>query len=358
MLVPPEQENPAQSLATLCAFATREQLEDPALYLTAINAALAILSTQDGLIQLPDLPTIILPDLHARRALLIAVLQAQLTDGPYAGRQVFELLQQGLLNVMCIGDIVHSEERAAWVINLDGDWTTELLDKEMVRSLGMGAMVMYLKAHYPAHFHCLRGNHDDMAGELTADFRKFVGLKFDEQNEPLIVDGRPVLTGDKGESKLVREWVLKREGWGQPFLDAWANFERALPLLAQGSYYVISHTVPQIPLTAAEIRDPHRTREIALELTSRRGTNADAINDTLAQLGMQDTTQRWFYGHSPVPPDTNGGKYAEDLDGLLVRLNSPTQHVFAYVPASHDGRRFDPTQDVFIKAPTEETFHR
>ncbi len=349
-------ENPAHSLETLREFATREQLEAPETYCAALDAALAILSMQDGLVQLQDLPTIVIPDLHARRALLIAIFSTQLANGPYAGRQVFDLLQQGLLNVVCVGDIVHSEERSDWVINLDGEWTAELLDKEMVRSLGAGAMVMYLKTQYPAHFHCLRGNHDDIAGELAADFRKFVGLKY-ENDELVFVDGRPVITGDKGESKLVREWVLNREGWGQPFLETWARFESALPLFAQAPYYVISHTLPHIPLTSAEIRDPHRAREVSLELTSRRGINEAAITGTLENLGLQETTQRWFHGHSQVPPEVNGGKYEESLDGLIVRLNNPKQHVFAYVPASQDERRFDPAQDVFIKAPAEETFH-
>lgn len=357
MTVQNSETNPAQTLASLSEFARREQLEDPATYRAALSAALAILSTQDGLIQLPDLPTIIIPDLHARRALLIAILSTQLADGPYAGQQVFDLLQQGLLNVVCVGDIMHSEERSDWVINLDGEWTAELLEKEMVRSLGAGALIMYLKAQYPANFHCLRGNHDDIAGELSADFRKFVGLRY-ENDELVLVDGRPVITGDKGESKLVREWVLTREGWGEEFLETWAQFEKALPLFAQAPYYVISHTLPQIDLTEAEIRDPQRPREISFELTSRRGINEMAINDTLENLGLKESTQRWFHGHSQVPPQTNGGKYAEDLDGLIVRLNNPKNHVFAYVPASHEGRRFDPTQNVYIKAPGEEIFQR
>ncbi|HEU5380596.1 MAG TPA: hypothetical protein VFV38_34665 [Ktedonobacteraceae bacterium] len=349
-------ENPASALTTLSEFASREQLEEPETYGAALAAVSAILSEQGGLVQLRDLPTIIIPDLHARRAMLIAILRAQLTDGPYTGRQVFELLQQGLLNVVCVGDIVHSEERSDWVINSEGEWTAELLEKEMVRSLGAGAMIMYLKMQYPAHFYCLRGNHDDIAGELFKDFRKFVGLKY-EGDEPAFIDGRPVITGDKGESMLVREWVLARPGWGQPFLEEWARFESALPLLAQAPHYVISHTLPLAPLTRAEIQDPHRSREISLELTSQRGTNEEALHTTLANLGIQESIQHWFYGHSPVLPDTNDGKYEEGLDGLLVRLNNPRQHVFAYVPATQDERRFDPARDVYIKAPTEDTFH-
>ena len=128
-------------------------------------------------------------------------------------------------------------------------------------------------------------------------------------------------------------------------------------MLAQADYYVISHTLPLVPLAEAEIRDPKRGREISLELTSNRGINEAAIYETLENLGLQETTQRWFHGHSRVPPEINGGKYEESLDGLIVRLNNPKQHVFAYVPAAQDERRFDPAQDVSIKAPEEEAFH-
>lgn len=352
------EKNPAQSLAALRAFARRDQLEEPERYMTALDAVLALLSKGDGLVHLPDLPTVIIPDLHARREMLSAVLSVRLTDGSYAGALVFDLLERGLLNVVCVGDIVHSEKRSDWVINNDGQWSRELLDKEMVRSLGAGAMIMYLKVQYPEHFHCLRGNHDDIAGELAADFRKFVGLKYDENNELVLADGRPVLTGDRGESRLVRDWVLSREGWGTTFLQTWAQFERSLPLFVRASSYVVSHSLPRIPLHEAEIRDVNRPREISLELTSRRGIDPAAINGTLSNLGLKEHTRRWFHGHSQVSADVNGGKYEESLDGLIVRLNNPRQHVFAYVPASTDARPFEPERDVYIKTPAEEAFHR
>lgn len=343
-------DNPAQSFEMLSEFAMRDDLERPETYRAALDAVLEALSHEDGLIQLQDLPTIVIPDLHARRGMLIAILRYHIEEGPYAGRQVFELLQEGLVNVVCVGDIVHSEERSDWVINNDGEWTVELLDKEMVRSLGAAAMIMYLKLQFPENFHCLRGNHDDMAGELAEDFRKFVGLKY-ENDELVFVDGRPVLTTDKGESKIVRDWVLTREGWGQPFLQAWSQFDRGLPLFARGTYYVISHTLPQIPLSEADIRDKKRPREVTLELTSRRGENRMAIVGTLEHLGIKDSVIRWLYGHTSVPTEKNGGKYEENLDGLLIRLNNPKNYVFAYLPASTDERTFDPSRDVYIKSP-------
>ncbi|BCL78648.1 metallophosphoesterase [Ktedonobacteria bacterium brp13] len=340
-------DNPANTLETFSVFAEHDQLESVETYRAALKAIVEVLPQPGGLLYLPDLPTLIIPDLHARREMLLAILKTHIMEGSSAGKQVFELLQQGHINVVCLGDIVHSEERSHWVINLDGECTPELLDKEMVRSLGAGAMVMYLKLQFPDHFHCLRGNHDDMAGELGT-FRKFVGIRRDEQDEVVLVDGRPILTADKGEPEIVRDWVLTREGWGQAFLDAWTQFERALPLFAQGSYYVMSHTLPNIPVSESALCDPNKLREITLELTSNRGINRLAIESTLDNLGMKNSVQRWFYGHTPVPPAKNDGKYEEDLDGLIIRLNNPKKQVFAYVPEAGNERHFDPIRDVYV----------
>ena len=81
-----------------------------------------------------------------------------------------------------------------------------------------------------------------------------------------------------------------------------------------------------------------------------------AIEGTLEHLGIKDSVKRWLYGHTSVPTGKNGGKYEENLDGLLIRLNNPKNYVFAYLPASTDERTFDPSRDVYIKSPAEDTF--
>lgn len=344
-------ENPAATLEGLGRFAAREQLEPVETYRAALEAVVEALPQPGSLLHLPDLPTLVIPDLHARREMLLAILKARLADG-----QVFELLQQGRINVVCLGDIVHSEKRSHWVINPEGECTPELLDKEMVRSLGAGAMIMYLKLQFPDHFHCLRGNHDDMAAEF-GPYRKHVGVMRDEQGELILVDGRPVVTTDQGESGIVKDWVLTREGWGETFLEAWTTFERRLPLVAQGTCYIMSHTLPSIAFSEAALRDPEQLQELTRELILNRGVNRTAIEETLENLGVKDTVQRWFYGHTPVPKEKNSGKYEEGMDGLIIRLNNPEKPVFAYVPAADAERRFDPTKDVYIKLPDEESFH-
>ncbi len=349
--------NPARSLAELTEFASRDHLESPETYRVAIDGVLDVLYKEEGLIRLYASPTIVVPDIHARRGMLIDILSFQLLDGPYAGNRVFELLQKGLINVVCIGDIVHSEVRSDWVINDNGDWTVELLEKEMARSLGAATIIMYLKVQYPGHFHCLRGNHDDIAGELAEDFRKFVGVRY-ENNERVMVNGRPILTSAKGESKVVRDWILARSGWGASFLQLWSQFDRALPIFAVGGYYAISHTLPQKSLIVSDIKNKNRHSRITFELTSQRGENREALYKTLENLGIIHTVRRWFHGHTHVSPDINYGKYQESPDGLLVRINNQSDYVFAYVPGPADKWPFHPPKDVYIKAPTEAMFHR
>ena len=351
--------NPAVSLARLRRFAGKEKLEQPKTYRAALTGVLAVLQQETGLIQLQDLPTIIIPDLHSRRSMLIDILCHRLEHGPYAGRQLFDLLRAALINIVCVGDIVHSEERSDWVINENGDWTPELLQKEMIRSLGAATLVMYLKMQYSAHFHCLRGNHDDITGELTKDFRKFVGLKF-EHGDLVFEHGRPVVTANEGESIITRNWILKRgRGWGLAFLDLWGQFDRALPVFAQGSNFVVSHYLPGRALSKEEIADKNRSRDATMQLTSldEKSVQQEAMDQTLENLGLQESVLYWFHGHRNVSSAINEGKYAIGPGGRTVRLNNPKNHVFAYVPGPLDQRLFDPTIDVYIKKPAEPAFH-
>src|SRR5712692_11139753 len=87
--------NPAVSLEKLRRLARKRSLETPETYRAAIHAVLDVLNTETGYIQLADLPTIIIPDIHARRTMLIDILSHSLENGPYVGRQLFELLQEG-----------------------------------------------------------------------------------------------------------------------------------------------------------------------------------------------------------------------------------------------------------------------
>src|SRR6266567_655606 len=58
-------ENLASTLEALSVYAQRDQLEPPETYRAALDVVVNVLSQQGGLLHLPDLPTIIFPDLHS-----------------------------------------------------------------------------------------------------------------------------------------------------------------------------------------------------------------------------------------------------------------------------------------------------
>ena len=63
-------ENLASTLEALSVYAQRDQLEPPETYRAALDVVVNVLSQQGGLLHLPDL--------HARRAMLIALFSAQI----------------------------------------------------------------------------------------------------------------------------------------------------------------------------------------------------------------------------------------------------------------------------------------
>ena len=96
-----------------------------------------------------------------------------------------------------------------------------------------------------------------------------------------------------------------------------------------------------------------------MQLTSldEKSVQQEAMDQTLANLGLQESVLYWFHGHRNVSSAINEGKYAIGSGGRTVRLNNPKNYVFAYVPGPLDRRLFDPTIDVYIKKPAESAFH-
>src|SRR6202011_905292 len=119
--------------------------------------------------------------------------------------------------------------------------------------------------------------------------------------------------------------------------------------------FVVSHYLPGRALSKEEIEDKNRSRDATMQLTSldEKSVQQEAMDQTLANLGLKESARYWFHGHRNVPSTLNEGKYAISPDGRGVRLNNPKNHVFAYVPGLLDQRLFDPTIDVYIKKPAE-----
>jgi len=307
-------------LGALLAQATKTTLETEEVYNASLAGAARALEGQPAIVDLPrGVPTLVLSDLHARRDFLVKALSHEV-----GGEKVIDLLKAGKVNVVCIGDGMHAEGRAQdrWLLaeqDALANRHSNALDQEMVEGLGTMKMVMDLKSQFPANFHFLRGNHDEVKG----NFCKYSRMV--------------------GESALVKDWMV--ETYGEDFLEKYAAFEESLPLVARGDGFVYSHAAPGGRLDRAQIeaRDPKAFAQVAW--TDNTGWN-DADPDlqgrfqhNLAEVG--GAGGRWMVGHRPV----RDGLARQQFGGQLVQINAPNDFVVALVPPR--GADFNPEKDVF-----------
>ncbi|OHA00195.1 MAG: hypothetical protein A3C07_00080 [Candidatus Sungbacteria bacterium RIFCSPHIGHO2_02_FULL_47_11] len=397
--IPSAIEDAGETLEALKESAARLQPEKRGVYEHSLDFAMEILEKEKGIVELaPNVPTIVVSDIHARRDFIIKLLERELkiTDPP---KRVFDLLKQGKINIVCVGDGMHSEKPLAWapevlsydengkktkttsyesakqernrmiekiinanpryqkLANVSGTVEGEILEaeiyssfeqskdpeiitarenfinekrlakkealnREMARGLGLMKMVMDLKLQYPHNFHFLRGNHEDVDGDLMGDFKK----------------------GDVLQSEEVRSWL--QENFGADFIAKWAKFEDTLPLLAKGKNIVVTHAAPAGNFTREQIESRDRKTTIGLNWTENRQHSQNAIPENklrsnmkniLANIGMTAEAQ-WFIGHRPTYD-----LYRAQCNGQLIQINDDRGYVVAFMPI--DGK-FDPKKHI------------
>ena len=192
------------SLPAIAQAFERKMPPEASEYLARIQTTMAVLSTEAPELRprnsaglpgsllrlLPEIPVIIVPDLHARRDFMMSLLASRLPQTTIPGvpswagsGTVIEALKAGEVQVLCLGDGFHAEARAikrwemAYSEYLGGFRNHEAMDQEMTESLGLMEMVMIAKTGFPGHFHFLKGNHENVLNEEgngNHGFYKFV----------------------------------------------------------------------------------------------------------------------------------------------------------------------------------------
>lgn len=275
-----------------------------------------------GLVYLPWVDyTVIVPDLHARADFLKKVLASRL-----AGRSgtIEHDLATGRAVVVCVGDALHSEARGkerwktAYKEFLNGFDPAPAMDEEMEEGLEVLGLAARLQAAYPAHFHFLKGNHENIANERKEGnfpFRKYAY-----------------------EGDMVREWVLKFAG--DEVFDAIYRWEKSLPLAAVGNRFLVVHAEPARVFTPRDIADAYANPEVIAGLTWTDNGQAEpnSVPDTLETFFPGDDESLMFGGHRPVP-----GRYLLHQGGRYVQINTPNSWVAAVIRRIED---FDPEGDI------------
>ncbi len=273
-----------------------------------------------GLVLLrPDVETLLVPDLHGRIDFLLTVLLSDEWDA-------LARMQQGGLQVVCVGDGFHGEARAyqRWLeaySEFQTAWQYHTaMDQEMSESLGVMETVMRVKTTVPDSFHFLKGNHENIANEAGGGNYPFV--KFVEEGE------------------MVASYV--RHFLGADFLEGYYRFEKNLPLLAVGEGFVVSHAEPARAFSREEIVEYRSREEVVAGLTwtdndhARRGS----VDEMLAAfLGPQSASEAFYFGgHRPVR-----GLYHTRAGGRYVQFHNPARQVVVRI---EPGRPIDLERDV------------
>ncbi len=259
-----------------------------------------------------DIPTIIVPDIHARMDFFLGIMEYRAEPDARA----IDLLADGRLQMVCVGDGVHAESRALkrWKAAhkefQDGYHKHAHMDQEMAESLGVMEMVMETKMRYPGHFHFLKGNHENIKNELgdgNYPFRKFA------------MEGLMVLT-------------YMQKFYGDEILDEYAGFEKELPILASGNGFLVSHSEPAAFYPRARVIDYRRHADVVYGLTwtDNDGAEAGSVQRMLDHyLGEGMSGEGYYFGgHRPI-----SGSYRLRADGRYVQIHDPDRGVIAHLPA-------------------------
>lgn len=265
---------------------------------------------------------IVVPDLHARRNLIPALLSHAENGIP----SVFERLCRGKLKIVFLGDILHSEghQKARWQEAFceygNGTVLSEAMTEEMTDGLSTLMQIMLLKTEFPESVHCLKGNHENIKNENengNHSFYKFVR-----------------------EGSMVFDFMY--EQYGLCVISEIAGFESRLPLACFFDNFIVSHAEPACSYSRQDIVNSVCSPDVVEGLTWTR--NGDVLDLTAVRMLEENCAQngiekKYITGHRPV-----SGMYALRQNGALVQIHNPGRMQAAFVK---NGCAFEPETDIF-----------
>ncbi len=253
-----------------------------------------------------NIPTVLIPDLHARMQYLINLLFCI----NQTGVTILDKLAADKIQIVCLGDGFHSETNPGrWAAALkeykNGYTYHRNMDEEMRESLGLMEMVMELKCAFPDNFHFIKGNHENIAneyGEGNFPFRKFAY-----------------------EGPMVLKYI--KMFYGNEFLNHFYTFEKKLPLLVVGQNFLASHAEPVTYFDRESLINYRDNPDVTQGLTWTDNNEAEAgsvafmLDEHLNAKG--DISDFYYFsGHRPV-----SGLFNLRAEGRLVQLHNTQKFI-------------------------------
>ena len=289
-----------------------------------------------GLVELDALlPTLILPDLHARPSLLLDLLETTIPD---TGVLVVDGLARQEIQVLMLGDGPHTEGplakprwQKAWE-EFQTDWkTSSAMKEEMTLAFNAMEMVARLISVFPGHFFFLKGNHDNILNQDGGGNHSFGKYAY--------------------EGLMAFLWT--QDFLGEEFLSAYDGFERALPLVARGRGFLATHAEPAFAITVTDAVEARLRPEIieALTWTANDAADPEAVDSTLAAfVDPADLPGLAFGGHRPVH-----NRFSLRSEGRFVQIHDVDHHQAALV---FPGQSFDPVTGIIDLGKTDAAAER
>ena len=319
------QENSSTVRNRLIEIYKKETPPDSAEYSEVIDSVNSVLLTEDreirpydsaglpgGIVYLKkNIPTVIIPDIHARMDFFLKVM---LFNNKF-GETNLESVASDKLQIVCVGDAMHGEKRAAkrWADAYNEfltDYATHKnIDVEMKESFGVMEMIMEVKRNFPDNFHFLKGNHENIKNEEGGGNNPFI--KFSH------------------EGPMVSYYVEKF--YGGEFLNKYYYYEKNLPLFTVGKNFLISHAEPWDFYNKDEILEYRNNPDVVEGLTwtadeaASDGSVAQMMNNYIENEEDREKSY-YFGGHRPVRDLYNtraGGKY--------VQIHNPDKFILAWI---------------------------
>ncbi|MBU1922858.1 MAG: hypothetical protein KJ710_01165, partial [Candidatus Omnitrophica bacterium] len=231
-----------------------------------------------------DIPCIVIQDLHALSDQFADIFLTEIN-----GVSVLRLLVEGKLQVVLLGDIMHSEDQELmekikdefWALNDNAEvkqmdfaiYISDLIEKEgeipaglknmyeeATRSLKTAAMVMLLKQSFKDNVLILKGNHDNIKNDNDARIPGF-------DKDDVVKEGYGNMYFNKfivfpGDGEAYKAFY--KAMFGQEFIDAYAIWDNVMEIAALMGPVVFTHGPSWKELTFEQIekRDPEAVRAL------------------------------------------------------------------------------------------------
>ncbi len=265
------------------------------------------------------IPTVIVPDLHARNDFFTGILNSRVN-----GKTILERVQEQTLRLICLGDGMHAESRArerwihAYEEYMKGNVVNEYLHEEMTESLQLMMRIMRLKILSPSHFHFLKGNHENILNEEGCGNHPFSKFAL--------------------EGQLVKDFMLYFYGPG--ITSLYAAFEKLLPLFVIGKGFLASHAEPAASYTKKQLIKSGIEHDLCegLTWTANNTVSGEAVKKMLKKYQKNDPHALYFAGHRPVR-----NLFELRAEGKFVQIHNPYLKNIVYLES---GTVFDPEKNI------------